>query len=515
MADEIRRGTEPAAWMIRAGRDGEREEKALNEGLVIVGWDNLDDIGDCRTREEIRERLHRAYPDAAKNAVANWTGQLWRLVKQIGEGDLAVMPMKTHHGKIAIGHFIGPYEYREEEPPGFRHVRKVDWIRTDIAVEVLRPDLRASMGSLLTICRLSRNDAARRIAHLAAHGIDPGLDGDEEITTSDELLEDAVSRDSADPRRLTIRSFLEHWGFQRRTGTVVAVIKSDLADKGLTTRPPFTEGSIESEIALVPLGAEPGSDINVVDDIEDTEDVSETQHMTLRLGNLPAPLLSVSSTASLTYAKTLMLERKFSQLAVIGEEETCHGAISWESIGKAHVASDHPTLEDAIIPAFIVDHDALLLDQISVIYERGYIFVRHADRVRVTGIITASDLTRQFGDIARPFVLIEEAENRLRRAADEVFQVEELRESVAQHQRNRIHRAADLTFGNYSYLLKPSERWETLGWNIDQPLFLDRLEEVRKVRNELMHFTPDPLSAEKYAAVHGLLELLRTVDPRP
>ena len=515
MAEEIRRGTEPAAWMIRAGRDGEREEKALSEGLVIVGWDQLSDIAHCRTREELRERLHQAYPDAAKNSVANWTGQLWRLVKQIQDDDLVVMPMKTRHGKIAIGRFIGPYEYRLEEPPGFRHVRKVDWIRTDIAVEALRPDLRASMGSLLTICRLSRNDAARRIAHLAAQGTDPGLDGDEEITTSDELLEDAVSRDSTDPRRLTIRSFLEHWGFQRRTGTVIAVIKSDLLDKGLTTRPPFTEGSVESEITLVPLGVEPGSEASVADDVEDTEDVSETQHMTLRLGSLPAPLQSVSNTASLTYAKTLMLERKFSQLGVIGEDEACHGAISWESIGKAHVASSNPTLEDAITPAFIVDHDALLLDQIDVIYERGYVFVRHADRVRVTGIITASDLTRQFGNIARPFVLIEEAENRLRRAADEVFQVEELRESVSQHQRNRVHRAADLTFGNYVYLLRPSERWETLGWNIDHLHFLNLLEEVRRVRNELMHFTPDPLSAEKYAAVHGLLELLRTVDPRP
>jgi restriction system protein len=501
--------------MVRGGRDGEREKKSLDEGLVIVGWDSLGDISFCRTREELRKAIHDAYPDAAKNVVANWTGQLWRLVKQISNDDLAVMPLKTHPGKIAIGRFVGPYEYREEEPAGFRHVRKVQWIRTDVSVDALRPDLRASMGSLLTICRLSRNDAARRLSHLAGQGTDPGLDGDEEITTSDELLEDAVSRDPAEPRRLTIRSFLEHWGAQRRTSSVIATIKSDLADRGLTTRPPFTEGSVENEITLIPQGAEPDSHTALVDDVEDTEDVSETQHMTLRLGNLPSPLVSVPSTATLTQAKTLMLKLKFSQLAVIGEDETCYGAVSWESIGKAHVASDQPTLEDATIPALVVDHDALLLDQINVIYERGYVFVRHADRHRVTGIITASDLTRQFGNIARPFVLIEEAENRLRRAADEVFHVEQLREAVPPHQRNRVHRANDLTFGNYVYLLREPERWEMLGWNIDHQMFLNLLEEVRNVRNELMHFTPDPLSAEKYAAVHGLLELLRTVDPRP
>lgn len=102
--------------MVRGGRDGEREKKSLDEGLVIVGWDSLGDISFCRTREELRKAIHDAYPDAAKNVVANWTGQLWRLVKQISNDDLAVMPLKTHPGKIAIGRFVGPYEYREEEP---------------------------------------------------------------------------------------------------------------------------------------------------------------------------------------------------------------------------------------------------------------------------------------------------------------------------------------------------------------------------------------------------------------
>lgn len=514
MAEEIRRGTEPAAWMIRGGRDGEREGRAIEEGLVIAGWDELGDIGHYLMREDLRKELTRAYPDEGKNTIANWTGQLWRFVNQIREGDLAVMPMKTRPGQIAIGRFVGPYEYREDEPSGFRQVRKVEWTNTAVPLEALKPDLRASMGSLLTICRLSRNDAANRIAHLAAHQEDPGLDGDDEITTSDELLEDAVSRDPTDPRRLTIRSFLEHWGYQRRTGTVTGVIKSDLADKGLTTRPPFTEGPVENEITLVPLGAEPGSGVNAAEDVEDTEDVSETQHMTLRLGNLPAPLISVPSTGTLTYAKTLMLKRQFSQLAVIDEDGTFRGAISWESIGKAHVASEDPTLQDAIIPALVVDHDALLLDQIRMIHDSGYVFVRNADQVRVTGIITVSDLTEQFENIARPFVLIEEAENRLRRVADEVFSVEQLRDAVQAYRRSKVHRAADLNFGDYGFLLKQLERWEALGWNIDHELFLSLLEEVRVMRNDLMHFTPDPLSSEKYAAVHGLLELLRTVDPR-
>jgi restriction system protein len=42
-------------------------------------------------------------------------------------------------------------------------------------------------------------------------------------------------------------------GQTRRTGTVNALIRSDMADKGLTTRPPFTEGRVEDEIEIIPV----------------------------------------------------------------------------------------------------------------------------------------------------------------------------------------------------------------------------------------------------------------------
>jgi len=66
----------------------------------------------------------------------------------------------------------------------------------------------------------------------------------------DRLADIAVLREQ--PWRLTIRDFLAHWGQTRRTGTVNALIRSDLADKGLTTRPPFTEGRAEHEIEIIP-----------------------------------------------------------------------------------------------------------------------------------------------------------------------------------------------------------------------------------------------------------------------
>ena len=502
----------PAAWLVRGGEEGEREKRALTEGLAFAGWQKLGDIGNCGTREGIRQALKAAYPDVAENVIANWTGQLWRFAQQVSIGDLIVMPLHTRPGYVAIGRVTGPYEYRITEPVDFRHTRGVQWLRDDILRENFRPDLRASITSLLTVCGLTRNDAARRIAELAEYGTDPGMDGAEEITTSEELLEDAASRDAANPRRLTIRSLLEHWGQTRRTGSVVATIKGDLAEKGLTTRPPFTEGFLEDEIAIVPVDAERGPADEAA---QDTENVSQQAPTTVRIGSLPpSRVVSIPLTASLQYAKTLMLDRQFSQLAVIDGNETFLGMVSWESIGKAQIGSDHPTLADAIAPATVVEHDALLLEQIEVIFARDFVFVRGTDRSRVTGVVTAADLTRQFGNLARPFMLIEEVENRLRLRADEVFDTDELRVAVQPHRRSRVHRAADFTLRDYCFLLKPENSWAKLGWDIDRDYFIARLEEVVDIRNDLMHFTTDPVTLAQRDAVEGLLEMLRAVDPR-
>ncbi|MET7770267.1 hypothetical protein [Nocardia sp. NPDC005366] len=457
--------------------------------------------------------MREAYPEASSSALGNWAGQLWKFAKAIQHGDLVVMPRKNRH--VAIGRVSGPYEYRPDEPADFRQVRKVDWIRTDIPWDDIRPDLRASLGSLLTVCGLTRHDAAARIEHLATYGTDPGFDGAGKVTSSTELLDDAISRDATNLRQLTIRSLLEHWGFERRTNAAMSAIKADLAANGLTTRPPFTEGGISDVVTLVPLSPEPGTDTVAEKTDDDVENVSEPEPMSRRLGELPARLVSVPSSADLTFTKTVMLRHRFSQLAVIDDDATYHGAVTWESIGQAYIASDNPALADATVPALVVEHDALLLDQIDAIYDSGFIFVRNSDRVRVTGILTASDLTRQFGTLARPFVLIEEAENRLRRAAEEHLDLQDLKDAVPDRQKSRTRSAADLTFGNYVYLLKDPRRWQKLGWRLDCGQVVDLVEQVRVIRNDLMHFATDPLSEEKYAAVDGLLNLLRTAEPNP
>lgn len=132
MSDDSEHGPDPAAWLVRGGERGEREEVALKRGLVILGWEELGDISGFESRESIRQALTAAYPKVSDKVIGNWTGQLLRFKEQIKVGDFVVMPLHTKPGRVAVGRVSGPYEYRAVKPQGFRQVRRVTWLQTDL-----------------------------------------------------------------------------------------------------------------------------------------------------------------------------------------------------------------------------------------------------------------------------------------------------------------------------------------------------------------------------------------------
>ncbi|WP_435591964.1 hypothetical protein [Nocardia sp. bgisy118] len=100
----------------------------------------------------------------------------------------------------------------------------------------------------------------------------------------------------------------------------------------------------------------------------------------------------------------------------------------------------------------------------------------------------------------------------LRREAS--INIDDLKDAVPKHQESRLERS-DLTFGSYAFSCETPSAGTKLGWRLDREQVVDFLEQVRDVRNYLMHLATDPLSEEKYAVVNGLLQLLSTAEPRP
>ncbi len=119
------------AWIVRAGRSGEREAWALQNALACGGFSDVPDLTTARTREDVKSAVAGAYPTEKPGAINNFAGQLWALRDRIEDGDLVVMPLK-HNGMIAIGKAQGGYRYIDDPDPGKRHALGVEWLQTDV-----------------------------------------------------------------------------------------------------------------------------------------------------------------------------------------------------------------------------------------------------------------------------------------------------------------------------------------------------------------------------------------------
>ena len=159
-------------YMARAGKHGEDEDRVLEDNLAILGFNDVPSLAKAQDRDNVYELVEEAYSDASPYTVGNVAGQLWTFSGVMQEGDFVVLPRKLT-SQVAIGRVSGPYRYQRVDGE-HRHTRPVKWLRTDVPRTLFNQDLLYSLGSLLTVCNISRNDAERRIAVLAEGKPDPG-----------------------------------------------------------------------------------------------------------------------------------------------------------------------------------------------------------------------------------------------------------------------------------------------------------------------------------------------------
>ncbi|WP_285038030.1 restriction endonuclease [Plantibacter sp. lyk4-40-MEA-4] len=163
-----------AAWVIRAGKHGERDAWAIANDSSGGGWQELPDLSGCRSREDVGQIVRATYNEFGPAALANYTGQTWALRSRIKVDDILVMPLKTTK-QIAIGRVTSGYHYLSEEPdPNRRHVVGVSWERTDVPRSAIKQDLLYTLGSALSIFAPTKNHAIARLQGILDNGEDPG-----------------------------------------------------------------------------------------------------------------------------------------------------------------------------------------------------------------------------------------------------------------------------------------------------------------------------------------------------
>ncbi len=162
------------AWVVRTGRHGERDGWALGNGFTGGGWDEVPDLTECQTRQDVARVVHETYPGAAAGMLTTSTSQLWTMRGRVQAGDLMVLPLKTTR-EIAIGTVASGYEYRADEmDPSRRHLIQVDWKVTNLSRSAIKQDLLYTLGSALTVFSPSRGHAVERLLALMGTGTDPG-----------------------------------------------------------------------------------------------------------------------------------------------------------------------------------------------------------------------------------------------------------------------------------------------------------------------------------------------------
>lgn len=320
---------------------------------------------------------------------------------------------------------------------------------------------------------------------------------------------------------VTVRAFLAWFGAQRRSYWNVFTIRQALADAGLETYPDFESAYIDSEISFREVAAEEvsGSEEQTpVGEAVAPKQPADPTYRISKLGAANATPVCVAPDAPLSTAVTLMMANDFSQLPVTTSEREVKGVVSWNSIGsRLSLGCAGKFVREVMDSHQEIKSQASIFQAIPVIVQHGYVFVRGEDG-RLTGIVTASDLSLQFQQLAEPFLLLGEIENHVRGILDGKFESEDLAavRDPADSSR-KVEAISDLTFGEYLRLLEKDDRWGKVGLSLDRKTFCQSLDQVRMIRNDVMHFDPDgvpPSDLERLRDFAKFLQRLQTIRPR-
>lgn len=353
-------------------------------------------------------------------------------------------------------------------------------------------------------------------------GIDPGF----------EEVKNDVAEGRAPSR--SVRELLRWFGALRRRDGVVERIEAELEAAGLMTEPHFTTTWIDAPVvfrkretvAPVPeAAAEAAPDVATETGSAGAEPARpampaytpDMTHLVRMLEAANREVISVNPDDPVERAITLMLAHDFSQLAVMTGPRDLKGAISWKSIGSR--LSQHNELKqvkDAMEQTTEVSDAASLFEVTKTVIKCDYVFVRASADRKITGIVTATDLSEQFQGLSEPFLLLGRIEHQIRRFIQVTFDdIDTLRDACDDKdpkRRETITKASQLTFGEYQRLFEREENWDRLGFFACRKTFCKELDGVRKLRNEIMHFHPDVIEDGDFEQLRRFSRLLEQLE---
>lgn len=295
---------------------------------------------------------------------------------------------------------------------------------------------------------------------------------------------------------LTVRRLLKYFHQERRSSRVTPWIRQCLTKDGLDCIPDFEHVYID---AVVELRKKPV--VKAQKSGAESTGNNQVRDPVPRLALLPAANhapVTVNRDADLQRAITLMMMHDYSQLPVMQNERNVDGIISLRSIVSARsIGVDCTTVRECLIKEVqILAQETPLFEAVKTVMKNEVVLVKGPNE-KIVGLVTIADIGEQFVSLAEPFLFLEQIENHIRTLLDSKFTPEQLKKFVDDEEEGReIETIADLTFGEYVRLLENPDNWLILKLMMDRATFVKRLDQVRQIRNDVMHFHPDGISPE-------------------
>ena len=110
-------------WIYSPGENASKWQECLNEGIMCIGWDDLRDLSNYATREDVRTEIKKFYP--SNGSAKNDSLAVWQFSREIKEGDI-IFAKKGMTKIVGRGVVESDYIF-DDSRSEFKHVRKVRW----------------------------------------------------------------------------------------------------------------------------------------------------------------------------------------------------------------------------------------------------------------------------------------------------------------------------------------------------------------------------------------------------
>ncbi|MDM1397852.1 CBS domain-containing protein [Myroides odoratimimus] len=203
---------------------------------------------------------------------------------------------------------------------------------------------------------------------------------------------------------------------------------------------------------------------------------------------------------SILKAKSLMLLNDFSQIPVLNENNKIIGSVSWKSIGKMEsLGVTSPSIIEYIENSAIINENDDFLKYMKLVAKKDYVLVKDQEE-RLKGIITTYDMTINFKNFIIPFLHLGIIEDCIR--------------TLIQSNEIQIKKEVDcLTFGEYINLLNKEQNWKKITklQLIDKQVFIDKLNSIRILRNNIAHYKRKGLSSDEIFSIVSFATMMQTI----